>query len=369
MEYCMVGCVEPNIHGKMSQWSDGGHYNFGAAVQLALDNGPSWVDGRQLGAATGPTASIESFDALKAAVKAQLRHFIEHIAIANMIVQVGHSLYLPKPFSSALVEGCVESGTDMADGGAKYNAGPAFIGTGIADLADSLAAVKQLVFEDEELTLPQLVDVLRDDFEGHEDIRQMLITRAPKYGNDIDEVDGLAREFTDYVADVIDGYTSFTGCKIINGLYPVSSTSRTGRSSALCPRVVTPGSPSRTAARPSTVTTRSGRRPWSSPWPRSTTLVTPPAPFSTSSCNPDLLKEDRDLDNLAALIRSFFTLGGYHIQFNVVTGDTLRAAQSAPDQYRGLLVRVAGYSAYFTDLCREMQDDIIDRTEHCAWGA
>lgn len=369
LEYCMVGCVEPNIHGKMSQWSDGGHYNFGAAVQLALDDGRSWVDGRQLGVATGATETIDSFDALKDAVKAQLRHFIEHIATANMIIQVGHSLYLPKPFSSALVEGCVESGRDMADGGAKYNSGPAFIGTGIADLADSLAAVKHLVFEDQEFTLPDLVSVLREDFVGHEDIRQMLITRAPKYGNDIDEVDHLAREFTDYVAELVDGYTGFTGCKIINGLYPVSSHVPHGKVVGALP---------------------SGRRAW-------TPLADGCSPFHgydtdgptaviksvvkidharhtagtllNIKLHPDLLKEDRDLDNLAALIRSLFSLGGYHVQFNVVTGDTLRAAQAEPDKYRGLLVRVAGYSAYFTDLCGEMQDDIIARTEHAAWGS
>jgi pyruvate formate-lyase/glycerol dehydratase family glycyl radical enzyme len=369
MEYCMVGCVEPNIHGKMSQWSDGGHYNFGAAVQLALDDGISWQDGRRLGAPTGPTESIESFDALKDAVKAQLSHFIEHIARANMIIQVGHSLYLPKPFSSALVEGCVESGRDMADGGAKYNAGPAFIGTGIADLADSLTAVRHLVFEDHELTLPELADVLRADFEGHEDIRQMLVTRAPKYGNDIDEVDDLAREFSDYVADVIDGYTGFTGSRIINGLYPVSSHVPHGRVVGALP---------------------SGRRAWKpladgcsachgQDTVGPTAVVKSVAKIDHArhtagtllniKLNPELLTEDRDLDNLAALIKSFFLLGGYHIQFNVVTGDTLRAAQADPDEYRGLLVRVAGYSAYFTDLCREMQDDIIDRTEHCTWGA
>jgi formate C-acetyltransferase len=369
LEYCMVGCVEPNIHGKMSQWSDGGHYNFGAAVQLALDDGTSWLDGRQLGAPTGATESIQSFDALKEAVKAQLCRFIEHIATANLIIQVGHALYLPKPFSSALVEGCVESGRDIADGGAKYNSGPAFIGTGIADLADSLAAVRKLVFEDGELTLPELVAVLRKDFEGHEDIRQMLITRAPKYGNDLDDVDQLAREFTDYVADLIDGYTGFTGCRIVNGLYPVSSHVPHGKVVGALP---------------------SGRRAWTpladgcSPFHGHDTLGPTAVVKSVAKIDharhtagtllnvklhPDLLKDDRDLDNLAALIKSFFTLGGYHVQFNVVTGETLRAAQADPDQYRGLLVRVAGYSAYFTDLCKEMQDDIIARTEHCAWGS
>jgi choline trimethylamine-lyase len=257
----------------------------------------------------------------------------------------------------------------MADGGAKYNAGPAFIGTGIADLSDSLAAVKQLVFEDHEFTLPDLVAVLRDDFEGHEDIRQMLITKAPKYGNDIEEVDALAREFTDCVADIIDGYTGYTGCKIINGLYPVSSHVPHGKVVGALPSGRHAWKPLADGCSPShgydtvgpTAVVKSVAKIDHSRHTAGTLL--------NVKLHPDLLKEDRDLDNLAALIRSFFELGGYHIQFNVVTGDTLRAAQASPDQYRGLLVRVAGYSAYFTDLCKEMQDDIIDRTEHCSWGS
>ena len=235
--------------------------------------------------------------------------------------------------------------------------------------ADQAVVHFDLVFEDHEFSLPELVDVLRSDFEGREDIRQMLITRAPKYGNDIDEVDDLAREFSDYVADVIDGYTGYTGSKIINGLYPVSSHVPHGKVVGALP---------------------SGRRAWK---PLAdgcsachgqdtlgpTAVVKSVAKIHHSrhtagtllniKLNPELLKDDRDLDNLAALIRGFFQLGGYHIQFNVVTGDTLRAAQADPDQHRGLLVRVAGYSAYFTDLCKEMQDDIIARTEHCSWGA
>jgi choline trimethylamine-lyase len=223
MDYCMVGCVEPNIHGKMSQWSDGGHYNFGAAVQFALGEGRSWIDGRQLGVATPDPNSFTSFAELKEAVKEQLRYFIHQIAVANLIVQAGHSIYLPKAVASSLVEGCVESGVDIANGGARYNSGPAFIGTGIADLADSLAAVEKLVFDDHRLSMSKLVDALKADFTDFEDVLQLLVNKAPKYGNDLDQVDELAREFTDYVADLVESYRGFTGCAIINGLYPVSS--------------------------------------------------------------------------------------------------------------------------------------------------
>lgn len=367
IDYCLVGCVEPNIHGKMSQWSDGGHYNFAAAVQLALDNGKSWLEGGQLGAPTGLTSSLTTFDDFKEAVKEQLHFFFQHIAIANLVAQKGHALLLPKPFSSSLIEGCVEKATDITEGGAVYNAGPAFIGTGIADLADSLAAVKKLVYDTQAISLEELVEVLKGDFAGREDLRQMLITRAPKYGNDLEEVDGLAQEFANLAADLAGSYVGYVGCPIINGLYPVSSHVPHGKVVGALP---------------------SGRRAW-------VPLADGCSPFHGYDTNgptaviksvsridhsrhtagtllnmkfsPDLLKDDKGLDNLAALIRAYFELGGYHVQFNVVRAATLRAAQKEPEKYRGLLVRVAGYSAYFTDLCHEIQDDIIGRTEHARW--
>ncbi len=367
MEYCMVGCVEPNIHGKMSQWSDGGHYNFGAAVQFALDNGRNWADGRFLGAPTGDATRFATFEEFKDAVKQQLRHFIRHIAIANLVAQKGHAIFLPKPLSSALVEGCVESATDIMHGGAKYNAGPAFIGTGVADLVDSLAAVRRLVYEEGAVSMADLIAALQSDFAVDEGLRQMLINRAPKYGNDMPEVDELATEFTDFVADEVESYKGLFGCATINGLYPVSSHVPHGKVVAALP---------------------SGRHAWTpladgcSPFHGydkrgPTASITSVAAIHHSrhtagtllnmKLNPELVKDDRGLDNLAALVRTLFDLGGYHIQFNVVTTATLRAAQENPDQYQGLIVRVAGYSAYFADLCREMQDDIIARTEHMSW--
>jgi choline trimethylamine-lyase len=367
MEYCMVGCVEPNIHGKMSQWSDGGHYNFGAAVQFALDNGRNWADGRFLGAPTGDAARFATFEEFKDAVKQQLRYFIRHIAIANLVAQKGHAIFLPKPLSSALVEGCVESATDIMHGGAKYNAGPAFIGTGVADLVDSLAAVRRLVYEESAVSMTDLIAALESDFAADEGLRQMLINRAPKYGNDAPDVDVLATEFTDFVAEEVESYKGLFGCVTINGLYPVSSHVPHGKVVAALP---------------------SGRHAWTpladgcSPF-RGYDKHGPTASIKSVAAinhsrhtagtllnmklNPELVKDDRGLDNLAALVRTFFDLGGYHIQFNVVTAGTLLAAQENPDQYQGLIVRVAGYSAYFADLCREMQDDIIARTEHMSW--
>ena len=366
--YCMGGCVEPGVHGRLSQWSDGGHYNFGAAVQFALDNGRSWVDGRQLGVPTGEPEALATFDDFKEAVRAQLRLFMREIAIANLVAQKAHAAFLPKPLSSSLMAGCVESATDIIHGGARYNAGPAFIGTGIADLADSLAAVKKLVYDDCALTLPELTQILRKDFDGAESVRQMFINRAPKYGNDRDKVDQFAREFTDYAADLLTAYRGNTGGQIINGLYPVTSHIPHGKVVGALP---------------------SGRKAWApladgcSPYQGYDTSGPTAGMRSVAKIdhgkhtagtllnmklNPELVSDERGLDNLAALIRSFFEMGGFHVQFNVLSGDTLRAAQQDPESYKGLIVRVAGYSAYFGDLCKEIQDDIIARTEHMAWS-
>lgn len=366
-DYCLVGCVEPNIHGKMSQWSDGGHYNFGAAVEFALTDGYSLVHGRKLGVPTGDPRSFGSFSDLMAAVKKQLAYFIRHIVIANLVAERAHAEFLPKPLSSSLVEGCVVSGKDITQGGAVYNAGPALIGTGIADLADSLAAVKRLVFEEKVLTMDELCRALARNFEGMEEIRQMLINRAPKYGNDVDEVDNIALELTDFVAREVEKYRGYKGCKIINGLYPVSSHVPHGKVVGALP-----------SGRRATEPLADGCSPFHGMDRKGPTAVIKSVckinhedhtagTLLNMKLNPGLLKDENGLRNLASLIRTHCDLGGYHIQFNVVSSDTLRAAQKNPKEYRDLIVRVAGYSAYFVDLCKEIQDDIINRTEHMNW--
>jgi pyruvate formate-lyase/glycerol dehydratase family glycyl radical enzyme len=362
--YCMGGCVEPGVHGRLSQWSDGGHYNFGAAVQFALDNGRNWADGRQLGVPTGEPEALTTFDDFKEAVRAQLRLFMREIAVANLVAQKAHATYLPKPLSSALMSGCVESATDIIHGGAQYNAGPAFIGTGIADLADSLAAVKKLVYDEGALTLPELVTILKKDFDGAENVRQMLLNRAPKYGNDLDEVDQFAREFTDYAAELLTAYHGNTGGEVINGLYPVSSHVPHGKVVGALPSGRKAWRPLADGCSPFQGYDRAG--PTASI--RSVAKIDharhTAGTLLNMKLNPALVADERGLDNLAALIRSFFELGGFHVQFNVISGDTLRAAQREPEKYTGLIVRVAGYSAYFADLCEEIQDDIIARTEY-----
>jgi len=352
----------------LSQWSDGGHYNFGAAVQFALDNGRSWVDGRQLGVPTGEPEALTTFDDFEEAVRAQLRLFMREIAVANLVAQKAHAAYLPKPLSSALMAGCVESATDIIHGGAQYNAGPAFIGTGIADLADSLAAVKKLVYDEKVLSLSELVAILKKDFDGAQSVRQMVINRAPKYGNDQDEVDRFAREYTDYAADLLTTYRGNTGGQIINGLYPVTSHVPHGRVVGALPSGRKAWAPLADGCSPYQGYDVSGPTAGMKSVAKIDHAKHTAGTLLNMKLNPELVSDERGLDNLAALIRSFFELGGFHVQFNVLSSDTLRAAQQDPDSYKGLIVRVAGYSAYFADLGKEIQDDIISRTEHMSWS-
>jgi formate C-acetyltransferase len=178
--------VEPNVGGKMSQWSDGGHYNFGSAVEFALSDGYHHISKQYLGLRTGDPLKFDSFDKFVDAVKKQLAYSIKHIAIANSIMEDAHRKLMPYPFASALIEDCIAKGLDREWGGAKYDAGPALIGTGVADVANSLAAVKKLVFDNKVLNIAELVKAIDANFEGYEPLRLKLISGVPKYGNDDD---------------------------------------------------------------------------------------------------------------------------------------------------------------------------------------
>jgi len=363
-DYCLVGCVEPNVGGKMSQWSDGGHYNFGAAVEFALFDGVSLLTGKQLGLPSGDPRDFESYDEFAAAVKKQISHFIRQDAIANLVVEKAHQDLLPKPFQSCLVEDCVDRGLDVMWGGARYNAGPALILTGVADLSNSLAAVKKLVYEEEALSIDELCEALEANFEGYEDIRQLLINRAPKYGNDDDYVDKIAQEFTDFAAEQAESYTSVRGCQIINGLYPVSSNVPHGLVVGALPSGRKARKPLADGCSPNHGTDTNGPTAAIKSVDKLNHENHTAGTLLNQKLSPAVLEGDNGLNNLVALLRAHNELGGYHVQFNVISNETLRDAQKYPERYRGLLVRVAGYSAYFTELCEDTQNDIIGRTEH-----
>ena len=364
--YQMVGCVEPFISGKMAKWSDGGHYNFAAAMEFVLTNGHSIMnDNRLLGLETGDPTEM-TFDEIKEAVKKQLAYMIKAISICAHINEKLYFELTPFPFVSTLLDGTYESGKDLTAGGVKYTIGPALIGTGIADLVDSLSAIKTHVFDEKNVTMEELIKALENDFEGYEDMRQMLMNNTPMYGNDIPEVDILAEEMTDFAYHEIISHKSWRGPHYISGLYPVSSHVPHGLVVGALPYGRKAGTALADGCSPKGGTDHEGPTSVLKSVSKINHEVHTSGTLLNMRLDPVSVKGDTGLARIVQIIRTFVDLNIYHIQFNVVSSDTLKRAQVNPDKYKSLIVRVAGYSAYFTELCKEMQDDIIQRTIHTA---
>lgn len=362
--YQMVGCVEPFIGGKMAKWSDGGHYNFAAAMEFVLTNGRSIMNGNKvLGLQTGDPEHM-SFEDIKQAVKAQLEYMIKAISICANVNEKICAELTPYPFVSTLLDGTYKHGKDLTAGGVTYTIGPALIGTGIADLVNSLSAIKKHIYEDKSITMKELIKALENDFQECEDLRLMLQNTTPMYGNDIEDVDRLAGEMTDFAYDVIAGCKSWRGPHFISGLYPVSSHVPHGLVVGALPYGRRAGKALADGCSPNGGTDQEGPTSVLKSVSKINHEVHTSGTLLNMRLDPASVEGDIGLKRISQIIRTFVDLNIYHIQFNVVNSEVLRSAQKSPDEYKSLIVRVAGYSAYFTELCREMQDDIINRTIH-----
>ncbi len=362
--YQLVGCVEPYIPGKMSKWTDGGHYNFASAMEFALTNGVSIInENKQLGPKTGDPKEM-TFIELKEAVKKHLAYFIRNIATACHVAERLHAKLTPYPYMSSLIDGCLEKGMDITTGGAHYTIGPAFIGTGIADLANSLATLKKFVYENKSVSMEKMLDAIEHNFKNRDNLRLKLFNKSPAFGNDDDYVDGFAREMTDFAFNEISRYKSYRGQNFISGLYPVASHVPHGLVVSALPYGRLAGTPLADGCSPKGGTDKNGPTAVL----KSVSKINHDAHVAGTLLNmrldPGTIKDEDGEKRIAALIRSFIDLNIFHIQFNAVTSDVLKEAQNSPEEYKSLIVRVAGYSAYFVELCREMQDDIIQRTVH-----
>lgn len=365
-EYQMVGCVEPFISGKMAKWSDGGHYNFASAMEFVLTDGRSIMnDNRKLGLSTGDPRQM-TFEEIKEAVKKQLAYMIKAISICANVNEKLYYEMTPFPFVSTLLDGTYETGKDLTAGGVKYTIGPALIGTGIADLVNSLSAIKKHVFDDKTISIDQLIEAIEHNFEGYEEMRLMLENTTPMYGNDIDEVDRMAGEMTDFAYNTISGHKSWRGPAFISGLYPVSSHVPHGLVVGALPYGRKAGTALADGCSPKGGTDHDGPTAVLKSVSKINHEVHTSGTLLNMRLDPVSVEGDLGLSRIAQIIRTFVDLNIYHIQFNVVNTDVLLAAQKDPDNYKSLIVRVAGYSAYFTELCKEMQDDIIQRTIHTA---
>jgi len=331
-------------------------------LEVTLNNGLDHRTGNKIGLQTGDPACFESFEDLFGAFRKQLKHFVDIKVKGNNIIERLYADHMPAPFLSTLIDDCVKRGKDYNDGGARYNSSY-IMGVGIGTLADSLAAIKYHVYDKKELPITALLQALKDDFQSDEKLRLTLWNKTPKYGNDDDYADNLLRASFDAFYDEINGRRNTRG-----GLYRVNYLSTTchlyfGAVTGATPDGRRAGEPVSEGVSPVQGADQHGP----------TAVVKSVAKMDqvrtggtllNQKFTPMLLEGDDGIRNLAHLVRAYFKLDGHHVQFNVVTAETLRAAQANPEKHRDLIVRVAGYSDYFCDLNKALQDEIIARTEH-----
>jgi len=355
------GCVETGAFGKEAYILTG-YLNLVKVLEITLNDGFDPRTGKQLGPHTGDPRTFTTFDELFAAFRAQMQHFVDIKIRGNNVIEQLYATQMPAPFLSVVIDDCIANGRDYNAGGPRYNT-TYIMGTGTGTLTDSLSAIKRHVFDDGTLTWDALLGALATDFEGCEETRQLLLNRTPRFGNDDDAADDLMRRHFDLFFDLIEGRPNTKG-----GEYHVNYLSTTchvyfGEVTGATPDGRHAWQPLSDGVSPVQGAARNGP----------TAVIRSLAKMDHSRTGgtllnlkftPRLLEGDTGLERLAQLIRSYFQLGGHHVQFNVITADALRAAQEHPEQHRDLIVRVAGYSDFFCDLTRALQDEIIARTEH-----
>jgi formate C-acetyltransferase len=357
------GCVEIGAFGKEACILTG-YFNMPKVLELTLHNGVDPRSGQRIGPATGGAAAFRTFDELFSAYRRQLRHFVDVKIRGNNVIEQLYARYMPAPFLSLLIDDCVATAKDYNAGGARYNT--TYIqGVGLGTMTDAMTALKVQVFDRRTLAMDDLLAALAADFAGHERVRQLLWNRTPKFGNDDDEADGvMVALFTAYL-DAIEGRPNIRGGAYHINLLPTTVHVYFGSVVGATPDARRAGMPLSEGISPVQGADRHGP----------TAVLRSAAKMDhvrtggtllNQKLTPSLLAGDEGLDRLTQLVRAYFRLDGHHIQFNVVDAATLHAAQEHPEQHRDLIVRVAGYSDYFCDLSRTLQDEIIARTEHQA---
>lgn len=406
--YCIIGCVEPHVPGKEDGWHDAAFFNMCRPLEMVFTNGMD--AGERASIATGEVEELSSYEEFKEAYKKQMEYNIALLVNADNAIDRAHAERCPLPFESCLIDDCIKKGIPLQQGGAHYNfTGPQ--GFGIANVADSLYTVKKLVFEEKKLSLQELKRALEMNYgQGFdertaaevasqvgsrlermgepvteeviasaikavlqfalpeeekkrlEEIREMILD-LPKYGNDIDEVDEIAREAAYYYTRPLPGYRNPRGGIFQAGLYPVSANVPLGAQTGATPDGRLAHTPVADGVSPTSGYDLKGPTASCNSVARLDHADASNGTLFNMKIHPTAMTTDRDLEDFVSLVRGFFDQKGMHMQFNVVDRQTLLDAQAHPEKYAGLVVRVAGYSALFTTLSKSLQDDIIRRTE------
>ncbi|MGI6557608.1 MAG: glycyl radical protein [Limnochordia bacterium] len=361
-DYAEVGCVEPQVQGTTQGFYNGGFLNLAKCLELALTDGRDPVTGKQVGPRTGNLVDFASLEQVLDAYRQQVEYFLSLQTAADNLLERIHGSFAPGPFVSLLVDDCISKGRAVEDGGARYNY-TGINAVGLANVADALMVIKTAL-ESGPTSLNRLAQALADNFR-EEPFRQYVLNQVPKYGNDIDEVDALARIVGDIFVDSLVKRRNSRGGPFCAGFQSISAhalfvgsvgASPDGRRTQM---LLADGGLSAAQG-------RDRRGP--------TALIKSAASIDQLRCgggtllnvklSPGAVVGAKGEDIINDLVRTYFQLGGQHIQFNVVSSKTLRDAQEHPEKYGHLVVRVAGFSVYFTAIDRTLQDDIIARTEH-----
>jgi len=355
----IVGCVQSAIPGYTNgYWYT--RFNVAKMIEFALENGKDPLSRLQLGLQTGNAEDFKTYDEFYQAFLKQLEYFIP---LTHEAARIAWSVQrrFPTPFASSAVHDCIEKGQDVSDGGARYSFGDGVCMVGVVDVANSLAVIKKLVFEDKKLTISQLRKALAADFDGYEDIQRMCLD-APKYGNDEEYADSIAKAIYD-VCYEITPKVDHLGQVTMPSAYSIAAHTAQGEYTGALPN----GKKARAALTDASVSAQGGTdKSGPTALVRSAARIIDPVKYSSSHFNmkfhPNALK-GQGAKKLLSLIKTYFDLGGYHVQFNCVSSETLKAAQLDPVKYKQLIVRVAGFSAYFIHIDKDLQDEIIKRTE------
>lgn len=354
------GCVETGAFGKEAYILTG-YFNLVKILEVTLYNGYDPLTDKQVGLKTGEPTSFRTFDELLEAYTKQIKHFVDIKIKGNLIIERIWAQN-PSPFLSIIIDDCIINGKDYNDGGAKYNTSYIQI-VGMGSITDCLASLKYNIYDNNIYTMKQMLEALKNDFEGFEELKQKLISRTPKYGNDKDYADSITQQIFEIVYNAIDGRPNTRGGVHRINLLPTTVHIYFGK--------VTGATPD---GRKAHMPLSEGISPVQGMDINGPTSVIKSAgkidhlrtggTLLNQKFSPKFFSSESGIENVAHLIRSYFKMGGHHIQFNVVSANTLRAAQDKPEQYHNLIVRVAGYSDYYINLGKDLQDEIIRRTEH-----
>jgi formate C-acetyltransferase len=358
------GCIETGAFGKESYILTG-YFNLPKILELTLNNGIDPQSGKKIGIETRDPRSLKTFDELLEAFIKQVKHFMDIKIKGNDIVEALFAKYLPVPFESLWINDCVENARDYNAGGTRYNTQYIQI-VGLGTLTYSLTSIKYHVFDKKIISMDELLEALKQNFEGkHEMLRQIILNKTPRYGEDDDYADEIAKNIVNNMVEIIENYPPSPIRKASKRAYFLPTTAHVyfGKVTGATPDGRKAGLPVSEGVSPVQGSDKKGiaaifRSVSKCDWDKTGGALL------NQKLTPDLLKGEENIRKLAQLIKTFFNMGGHHVQFNVVSVELLREAQKRPKDFQDLMVRVAGYSDYFVNLPKGLQDEIIARTEH-----